>query len=185
MSSWLTKQHLGIFLVVSVTTLFAAACASGDDGTQGSKGPPGDTGPVGATGATGSQGAPGVLGLGGPAGSIGPQGAKGPAGDSVASAAPSGIIIPSAVETGGGTFTLRGAGFTPGDTITVEILENGTRSAPPRISIGASLTVNANGAFENAWSSRSSSTPGFYTVFATDSAGREASVTLAIVAPKT
>ena len=182
MSSWLTKRHLGIFLVVSVTTLFAAACASGDQGAQGTKGPQGDDGPAGSAGATGPQGAAGAPGAGGSAGSTGSQGAQGPTGDSATSAAPSVIIIPSAVEAGGSTFTLRGAGFTAGDTVTIEILENGTRAAPPRVSAGASQTVNTNGAFENAWSSRTSSTPGFYTVFATDGAGREASVTLAIVA---
>ena len=48
MSSWLTKRHLGIFLVVSVTTLFAAACASGDQGSQGAKGSQGDAGATGA-----------------------------------------------------------------------------------------------------------------------------------------
>ncbi|MCZ6615338.1 MAG: hypothetical protein O6920_06125 [Chloroflexi bacterium] len=168
-----------------MTTLFAAACASGDSGAQGAKGPQGDNGPAGAAGTTGPQGASGLPGPGGPVGAAGSQGATGPTGDSATAAAPSVIIIPSAVETGGGTFTLRGAGFTPGDTIAVEILENGTRAAPPRVSIGASQTVNINGAFENAWSSRASSTPGFYTVFATDSVGREASVTLTIVAPKT
>ena len=184
MSSWLTKRHLRIFLLVSVTTLFAAACASGDPGGQGSKGQQGDAGPVGAAGAIGAQGAPGVPGPGGPEGSSGAPGATGPTGDSATSAAPSVIIIESAVEVGGSTFTLRGAGFTPGDTVTVEILEDGSRSAPPRISIGASQTVNTSGAFENSWSSRSSSEPGFYTVFATDNAGREASATLAIVAAK-
>ena len=63
MSSWLTKRHLGIFLVVSVTTLFAAACASGDQGSQGAKGSQGD---AGATGAPGSTGAPGTAGVSGP-----------------------------------------------------------------------------------------------------------------------
>ena len=185
MSSWLTKRHLGIFLVVSVTTLFAAACTSGEQGAQGAKGPQGDDGPVGAAGATGPQGAPGVPGQGGPVGRSGLKGAQGPTGDSATAAAPSVIIIPSAVEAGGNMFTLRGAGFTSGDTVTVEILENGTRAAPPRVSIGTNQTVNTNGAFESDWSSRKSSTPGFYTVFATDSSGREASVTLTIVEPKT
>ena len=184
MSSWLTKRHLRIFLLVSVTTLFAAACASGDQGSQGAKGSQGDAGATGAPGDTGAPGAAGVSGPGGSGGPSGAPGAKGSTGDSATSAAPSVIIIQSAVETGGSTFTLRGAGFTPGDTVTVEILENGSRSAPPRISIGASQTVNTSGAFENSWSSRSSSEPGFYTVFATDSAGREASATLAIVSAK-
>lgn len=182
MSSWLTKRHLGIFLVVSVTTLFAAACASGNQGAQGAKGPQGDDGPAGAAGATGPRGAPGAPGPGGPDGPAGPQGAQGPAGDSANAAAPS-VIITSAVEAGGSPFTLRGAGFTPGDTVTVEILQNGTRAVAPRV--GSSHTVNTNSAFENAWSPGSNSTPGFYTVFATDSSGREASVTLVLVAPKT
>ena len=185
MISWLTKRHLGIVLLISLITLFVtAACASGDQGQQGVKGPLGGTGSAGASGDTGSQGVAGPQGPTGPGGAAGSLGAAGPSGDSATSAAPSLILLPSAIETGGGRFTLRGAGFTPGETITVEILEGGTAFTPPRISAGASQTVNANGAFENEWGSRSSSAPGFYTVFAMEGTGLRASATLTIVALK-
>ena len=186
MISWLTKRHLGILLLISLITLFVAAgCASGDQGTQGAKGSQGNAGSAGASGDTGPQGVAGPPGPAGSAGPTGSQGATGSSGDPSTSAAPSLILLPSAIETGGGRFTLRGAGFTPGETITVEIMEGGTAFTPPRISAGASQTVNANGAFENEWSSTSSSTPGFYTVFAMEGTGLRASATLTIVAPKT
>ena len=186
MTSWSTKRQLGIFLLISLTTLFAAACASGDHGTQGAKGPQGNAGAAGASGDTGPQGASGPAGPTGPLGQNGSQGATGPSGDPATSTAPSLIILPSAIETGGNKFTLRGAGFTPGETITVEILDGGTTFTPARISAAASKTVNANGAFESDWSTtRSTSTPGFYTVHAMDGTGLRSSVTLTIVAPKT
>jgi len=185
MTSWPTKRQLGIFLLISLTTLFAAACASGDQGTQGANGPQGNAGVAGASGDTGHQGASGPAGPAGPSGSTGSQGAKGPSGDPATSTAPSLIILPSAIETGGNRFTLRGAGFTPGETISVEIQEGGTTFTPPRISAAANQTVNANGAFESDWSSSSTSTPGFYTVYAMDGTGLRTSVTLTIVAPKT
>lgn len=193
MSSWFRKKQrnlrstasapMSIVALMSVTILILAACATGDQGSQGAKGPQGDVGAAGPQGGPGSQGPAGVSGSDGPNGKTGAKGPQGDSGDKATSSAPSVKLSPSPILVGG-DFTLHGSGFTPGSSVTVTILENGKESTPPRISSPTSLAVNSSGTFTNVWSARSNSKPGYYTIFVSDASGNKASAPLGIVLTK-
>jgi hypothetical protein len=197
MSHSLNSRKAFYLLTVSIVALFlAAACASpGAQGPAGPKGAPGDPGLPGNPGAAGLPGDPGNPGAIGSQGLQGSQGAKGPQGNPATSSASS-LVIPAAEVTAcsgkrcksGGTFDMRGAGFTPGSPVIIEVNIGGETFFPVLSSSSTDIYANDNGAFSGIWkaaSGRRAETgmpAGTYTVIASDADGNQASAVLNIVA---
>ena len=197
MSHSLNSRKAFYLLTVSIVALFlAAACASpGTQGPAGPKGASGDPGLPGNPGAAGLPGDPGNPGTTGPQGPQGTQGAQGPQGDPATSSASS-LVIPATEVTAcsgkrcksGGKFEMRGAGFTPGSPVIIEVNIGGQAYFPVLSSSSSDIYANDNGAFSGTWKAASgrraetAMAAGTYTVVAIDSDGHQASAVLNIVA---
>lgn len=126
-----------LIILLLLVPLVASMCA-GPMGPAGAQGPTGPQGPAGAQGPTGAQGPQGPAG--GPAGPQGPAGGQGPAGAQGPPGPPGPtqqIVVTYDLEQFPmhHTFTvvdvyvyqmvrIKGAGFTPGDQVTLTICEN-------------------------------------------------------------
>jgi len=124
---WL--RLLAAFSAFLLLMVGLAACS----GPQGAAGPPGPQGPGGPVGPTGSTGSPGPSGPAGPAGPAGPPGKPAPAGAILAvtpSSLPTGwalhpalkVPFPAAMLPPVAPITFTGAGFQPGEPVTIEMV---------------------------------------------------------------
>jgi len=196
MSHRLNSRKAFYLLTVSIVALFlAAACASpGAQGPAGPKGAPGDPGLPGNPGSAGLPGDPGNPGATGPQGPQGATGPQGPQGDPATSSASS-LVIPATEVIAcsgkrcksGGKFEMRGAGFTPGSPVIIEVNIGGLTFFPVLSSDATDIYANDNGAFNGTWkaaSGRRAETAmavGTYTVIASDADGNQASAVLNVV----
>ena len=131
-------QGITTALVFSAIMFALVACegSSGPQGVQGTQGTPGDSG------------AAGVQGPAGPSGSAGATGAAGAAGDDAVAEAASSLASMSASPTeSGGISSIYGAGFAPGEVVTVEagdrIIAGGKANSDGAFSIDAKVTLSA------------------------------------------
>ena len=199
MSAWQSIRSLRFLIIASFLTLFvAAACAEGSQGPPGPKGAPGDPGLPGNPGAAGLPGDPGNPGPSGSQGPLGPTGTQGSAGDPATASAASIVLDERVIDpcsparsrcrSGGGRFTVVGAGFTPDEPFTLSIIANGLEGfavlenpTDPR-----DLAVTANGTFTETWIAAIGRRgelhlpSGMYTLIAEDGAGIRASALLIV-----
>lgn len=194
MRRWLGNRSLGFLFITSLLMLVVAAACQGSDGpagSPGSKGDPGDPGLPGNPGAAGLPGDPGNPGPTGPQGPLGQTGLQGLASDPATASLASIVLQEMVIEpcsgrrcSGGGRFTVTGAGFTPNEPVVVVLWAGGEEIFPLLNSGEASIIVNTNGAFQAEFkpgSARRAATAipvGVYTVQATDSSGGQASAQL-------
>ena len=128
-------QGITTALVFSAIMFALVACegSSGPQGVQGTQGTPGDSG------------AAGVQGPAGPSGSAGATGAAGD--DAVAEAASSLASMSASPTESGGISSIYGAGFAPGEVVTVEagdrIIAGGKANSDGAFSIDAKVTLSA------------------------------------------
>lgn len=126
-------KWLKLAAAFSAFLLLAVAACTGPQGTGGPAGPAGPTGSAGPTGPAGPAGPPGPAGPSGPLGPAGPPGKAAPAGASLMvtpSAIPTGwalhpalkIPFPAAMLPPVAPITFTGAGFQPGEPVTIEMV---------------------------------------------------------------
>ena len=150
MSKHSQRRGITMVLLIGVFSVFLLAACQGAAGAPGQPGLPGNPGNAGAQGAAGAAGLPGLPGNAGAPGLPGLQGAAGPGGPPgsgirgvsvVVGAIKDDKFVPSPVieaEDGGidpqfgrqlrtiGTISVRGAGFHPGEFVSMKLVDGNT-----------------------------------------------------------
>ena len=180
------SRAFGMVLILAMlAALVMAACGpDGAQGAQGPQGPPGEPGLPGLPGNPGDagvQGPPGDPGHPGNPGFQGLQGPQGPVGISTIATVVISLENGPVVSGAENSFTVTGAGFSPGDAIFGELFTG----EEPLSMVGS--TVGESGAFSATASldlTRLALGQGAYTLFVRDNSGNNATAPLAITAAK-